>query len=164
MKRISIVLGLAVLMAATVVLTAGAALAQAETVQRVEKIPVSGELAAEDNPCTGELITFEGTLHLVHNMATTPNGRQVITYSSTFQGHGVGALSGTQYTIVIGDHIRGIYDPDTGMYIQTNNVPQRWLSQGEGGDIMARSVFHITQQPDGTYTAWVENWDYQCRL
>ena len=160
MKRISFVLGSAVLMAATVVLTAGAALARAETVQSVEKIPVSGELA--DNPCTGELVTLEGTLHLVRNTTTTPDGREVSTFSSTFQGHGVGALSGTQYTIVIGDHIRGIYDPDTGMYIQTNNVPQRWLSQGEGGDIKSRSVFHITQQPDGTYTAWVENFDSQC--
>jgi hypothetical protein len=162
MKRISLFLGLAVLMAATVVLTASAALARAEVVQSVEKIPVSGELA--DNPCTGELITLEGTSHLVHTTTITPDGRVVIAYSATFQGHGVGALSGTRYTIVIGDHIRGIYDPDTGRYIQTNNVPQLWLSQGKGGDIKTRSVFHITQQPDGTYTAWVENFDSQCSL
>jgi hypothetical protein len=160
MKRISFVLGLAVLMAATVVLTAGAALAKAETVQSVENIPVSGELA--DNPCTDEPVTLEGTLHLVRHTTTTPDGRDVSTVSSTFQGHGVGALSGTQYTLVTGDHIRSIYDPDTGMYIQTNNVSLRWLSQGEGGDIKTRSVFHITQQPDGTYTAWVENFDSQC--
>jgi hypothetical protein len=63
MKRISIVLGLAVLMAATVVLTAGAALAQAAAPEtfnekRFESFPI-------DNPCPGyeEQIQIEGVFH-----------------------------------------------------------------------------------------------------
>jgi hypothetical protein len=52
MRRIVVVLGVAVLMAATVVLTAGTALAQAETATFNEWIPISEEL---ENNCTEEL-------------------------------------------------------------------------------------------------------------
>ena len=153
-------------MAATIVLTSGAALSQAETVQTVVKIPMSGELKANTgfNRCTSEPepITWEGTLHLVHNQTTTPNGRGVIVYHATLKGSGVGTLSGTKYVTLNTDHIRGIYDPDTGKYTQTNNVTQMFLRQGAGEDLMMRSVYHITLQPDGTYTAWVQNSDYQC--
>jgi len=166
MKRISVVLGVAALIAATVVLSAGAVLSKAETVQTVEQIPVSGEIKANTgfNRCTSEPepITWEGTLHLVKNETTTPDGRWVGTYSATLKGSGVGTLSGTKYVTLLTDRIRGNYNPDTGMYIQTNNVQQMWLNQGPGEDLMARSVFHITLQPDGTYTVRVENYNYQC--
>jgi hypothetical protein len=164
MKRISIVLGLAVLMAAAVVLTAGTALAQAETSTTNERIPLIGETQPEDNPCTGELITWEGTLHLVSHMTTTPDGSQTGAGNFTFKAHGVGASSGTEYVLVLSFPSSGrvVYDPNTGVYIQTNNVHTLYLNQGEGEDFKSRSVFHITQQPDGTYTAWVENSDSQC--
>jgi hypothetical protein len=163
MKRISIVLGLAVLVAATVVLTAGAALAPAETSTTNLRIPVSGETAPEDNPCNGELITWAGWLHEVSHRTTAPDGSdQTGATSFTFHAQGVGS-SGTQYVIHLNFPTRGVFDPNTGMYIQTNNVNQVWISKGgEGEDFMTRSVFHITRQPDGTYTAWVENSDSQC--
>jgi hypothetical protein len=164
MKRISIVLGLAVLMAATVVLTAGAALAQAETSTTNERIPMSGETAPEDNICNGELITWEGWLHSVAHVTTAPDGSQQNGVSSfTFKAHGVGS-SGTQYVIVLSNPVRSVFDPNTGMYIQTNNVNQVWISKGgEGEDFMTRAVFHITRQPDGTFTAWVESSDMECK-
>jgi hypothetical protein len=148
----------------TVMLTvgAGAALAQAETVTTNERIPLSGETLPEDNPCTGELITWEGSLLFIVHSTFTPQGAQRGTNILQFEAHGVGASSGTEYVIKLSDHVQAIYDPDTGKYIQTNNTNQVWLSQGEGGDFRTRSVFHITQQPDGTYTSWVENFDIQC--
>jgi hypothetical protein len=162
MRRISTVLGLAVLMAAAVVLTAGAALARAETETRIEHIPLSGEIAVDDNPFTGDFIYYEATLHVAHHTTYAPDGSTYTTYNTTLQGYGIGGESGARYVILQGDHIRGIYHEDTGMYIQTNNVPIKFLRQGQGGDVMARSVYHITLQPDGTYTAVVENFDYQC--
>jgi hypothetical protein len=164
MRRISIVLGLAVLMAAAGVLTTGAALAQAETSTTNERIPISGETPPEDNPCNGELLTYEGWLHNVSHVTTAPDGSAQTSVSSfTLHARGVGS-SGTQYVIQLTNPTRGVFDSNTGMYIQTNNVNQVWISKGgEGEDFMTRSVFHITRQPDGTFTAWVENSDMECK-
>jgi hypothetical protein len=163
MKRISVVLGLAVLMAATVVLTAGAALAQASTGGTSQRIPISGEVAPEDNPCTGELVTYAGTLHNVGNTTTTPEGDLNGTNLFTFQARGVSS-SGTKYVIVLNDHVAiTSFDPGTGVqHTQTNHTYSNFITQGQGENFVSRSVFHITQQPDGTYSAWVELFDFQC--
>jgi hypothetical protein len=80
----------------------------------------------------------------------------------TFQGHGVDS-SGTKYVIVTSDSVKTTYDPNTGELKQTNNTNTEFISQGgQDRNFVSRSVFHITQQPDGTYTAWVENFDPTC--
>jgi hypothetical protein len=150
-------------MAATVVLTAGAALSQAATGAVMDRIPISGVTLAEDNPCTGEDISYEGWLQSGGKTTTTPNGDTNATNIFNVQVHGVGLSSGTEYVIVLSDHVQARYDAHTGNYIQTNNTNQKWLSRGAGGDFSSRSVFHILLQPDGTYTAYVENFDFQCR-
>jgi hypothetical protein len=162
-RRIMLLVTAATMSAAMLAVIAGAALGQANPVTVNQQEPVSFET---ENPCTGELITVEGTMYLLqHENADADEGLHTV-YLFKFTGHGV-SPSGAEYVIQIGDQIRGISQGDTGMYIQTNNVPMRFISQGENGttedDFMTRSVFHITLQPDGAFTTVVENFDSECK-
>jgi len=107
MKRISIVLGLAVLMAATVVLTAGAALAQATTETFNVSSPVSFTI---DNPCPGyeEPILVEGVFHHVVqvtqvDLPNTQPGTDIFKYTNstnTTNVTGTGLETGDEYRFI----------------------------------------------------------------
>ena len=100
MKRISFVLGLAVLMAATVALMAGTALAQAETETFQIREPV--EFVADANDCTGEEILFEGVQHQTTVVTTNENVRHVVSRNNGINFTGTGLETGDEYRLTIG--------------------------------------------------------------
>ena len=160
MRRIVVVLGVAVLMAATVVLTAGTALAQAETATFNEWIPISEEL---ENNCTEEPFTLEGTFHMLLHGTTTENGNQYALYHHNVQAEGV-SPSGAKYVATSVDQTLSTGDL-TG---NTHTVSARLKihRQGEDGieeDFIARSIFHVTQNVNGEWTAQVEYFEIECR-
>ena len=111
MRRIRVVLGVAVVMAAAVALTAGAALAQAETGTINEQIPFSGEETV--NECTGEPVTIEGTIHTLFHTTNTENGGMHFVGHFNVQGRGV-SPSGAKYVLVSGDNfiVNGEFAPE----------------------------------------------------
>jgi hypothetical protein len=109
MKRISIVLGLAVLMAATVVLTAGAALAQATTETFNVRTYESFIIPEENATCPGqEAIQLDGFFHYVVQVTKVdlPNTQsdtdvyKVTNNTNTTNVIGTGLVSGNEYRFV----------------------------------------------------------------
>src|SRR5688572_19008506 len=97
MKRISIVLVLAAVMAAAVALMAGTALAQAETETFQIREPV--EFVADANDCTGEEILFEGVQHQTTVVTTNENGRHVVSRNNWTNFTGTGLETGDEYRL-----------------------------------------------------------------
>jgi hypothetical protein len=164
MRRIVTVLGVAALMAATVALTAGAALAQAETVTVNERTTQVEEL---ENPCTGEPITFETTLHTISHMTTTEEGG--LHLSSHFNVQGVGVSpSGAKYVInnvesTIANLPSGV---EQGPITFTFEDVIMVLRQGESvpeEDFIVRGIIHFTINANGELTSEVAFGETECR-
>jgi hypothetical protein len=95
MRRISVVLGVAGVMAATVALAAGTALARAETETIRTEEPFTETI---DNPCTGEPILFEGTLHRTTHTTLNETGYHFVSRYNASDVTGTGLLTGDTYT------------------------------------------------------------------
>jgi hypothetical protein len=169
MKRISIVLGLAVLMAAAVVLTAGAALARATT----ETFNVSSpESFTIDNPCPGyeEPILFEGVFHSVVRVTqvdrpNTQPGTDFYSYTirrNSTNVTGTGEVSGDEYRFInTGGEVGGSFSSEgsrqgtSGEF--TSEVSYIIVSDGASPNYMLHETVHYTFFPDRPPTAEVQN-------
>jgi hypothetical protein len=96
MRRMFVVLGLMAVMAAIAALTAGAALAQAQTETSI--IRESFEIIGE-NRCTGEPILIEGDFQQVTHTTLSENGSHVVISSNIRNVSATGLQTGDEYLI-----------------------------------------------------------------
>ena len=113
-------------------------------------------------PCTGDVVTLEGTLHLVFH--TTFNDNHFVSkyHFSPQQLTGVSAMTGAKYQgtgvtqgTTTGSFVNGQYS-DT--YV--NNF--RMIGQGPGNNYLVHSNIHVTFNANGDVTADHENTSVEC--
>ena len=149
------------LLAAVVALALAAvpAASSAAVVQNV-RVPLA---ATFFDPCTGDVITFSGTIHLL--VGVTPDG------SGGFHLHvadnvsdvtGVGIPSGTVYHGVGGDWFELNARPPFPFETTQTDV-FGLISTGSTPNLVANDTLHITVNADGTVTAQVIRVSFSCR-
>jgi hypothetical protein len=158
MKRISVVLGLAVLMAATVVLTAGAALAQAQTITSTDQTTFNQTFQS----CTNELVQIQGTLNTVAHSTIDANGVIHSKFNFTVQGQGV-SESGAKYVFHSAFQQGYTFTADNSTY--TSIQTEKLIRQGSAtpsDDLNYGILYHVTVNDQGEVTAVVDQGDRVC--
>jgi len=115
-------------------------------------------------PCalggTGEEVYLSGPLHIL--MTTTFNDSGAFVIRDLFQPQGIsgtGMISGDRYQAT-GETM----DTNTGRvgyeYSFVNNF--KIVGHGSGNNFMVHENLHVTVNPDGTLTAYVDNFSAEC--
>lgn len=116
-------------------------------------------------PCAaggaGEFVQLSGTLHIL--FVTTLNGSGGFHSKYHFQPQGIsgyGEITGAKYQ---GTGVtQGTFNGRVGFEAtDVNNF--RIIGQGPGNNFMIHETFHITVRPDGTVTAFVDNFSVKCK-
>jgi hypothetical protein len=145
MRRIGVVLGVAVVMAAAVALTAGAALAQSETETFHIRDMTSFIL---DNPCTEEEILFEGDFHNVVHTTLNEQGGHTQSLTTNIGITGTGLETGDKYRFINagGFQQSGLAN---GMSVDNNHVILLVVSEGSSPDLILQIVTKVMRDEDG---------------
>lgn len=154
------------------VLALAASPSSAEVIEN-ESVPFDG--LQVPNPCNGELLTLEGSMHSVSRVTVSDDGSVIVGLS--FNSHGVTATS----TVSLPDESPAKYVTDEtveqtfivhsdGPTVQTTTWNFEFIRTGEDGDLVCcgddfklHVTFHVTFLPDGTATAVVDHIDAECR-
>jgi hypothetical protein len=135
----------------------GTAVASADGAQ-VQDIPLNFGLI---NPCNGEFVAVTGVEHVVSNTTTTPAGGVELSQQVTWRLMGTGSL---------GNSYRSINNIGAQNHGQTRKgvtftFPQTFtlISEGSAPNFTVNVLFHITFNPDGTVTAFVNTFSASCR-
>jgi hypothetical protein len=124
-----------------------------------QDIPIS---FVDFSPCTGELISFSGTIHVVERETVDGSGGIQIGIHENYQGvTGVGLTTGTVY------HAPGVLNQQlnftNGATTQTFTEDVRYIAPGRDNNLLVHYNQHITINPDGTVTAFVDNVRITCQ-
>jgi hypothetical protein len=116
-----------------------------------------------DIPCAGEQLILAGTLHIQSHVTINDN---MIVVKSHYQPQGISgysSISGVKYqaTGVSQDIFKGSLT--NGQYTATSVNNFRIIGQGPGNNLLIHFVFHVTLNADGTLTALVDNFSYECK-
>ena len=152
-------------LAILLVLTAGTAMAEAQTYQSNEKIPYNGRFWV---PCAndgnGEWVRLTGDLHALLLVTFDENGGRHV--ASHFQSMGI-----TGYGEVTRDKYQaaGVTRHDQNFqpaaypleYTYVNNF---WIvGPGQGNNVLVHETYHITLNGSGEVTAETDNFWAECR-
>jgi hypothetical protein len=118
------------------------------------------------NPCTGEDIPYEGTLHLVGVFVLDSSGGLHFKGHAQFNAQGV-SDTGAKYVFknVVDSEGRGALD-GSGALTGTGTVNGSAIRQGEDGteeDYKTHIVFHVTQNANGEVTVFFERVEFECQ-
>ena len=158
MKRIVVVVGVAAVMAATVALTAGVALAQAET----ETFHIRGTSTfTVENPCTGEEILFEGKFHNPQHTTLNESGYHFVTRGMVIDVTGTGLQTGDKYRFINAGGIVGyseIEDEVGGLNVNNYEGIFMVVSEGASPNFLMHLLYKVTfdtadGQPGLAFTA-----------
>ena len=130
MRRIVVVLGVAALTAAMMAVTAGVALAQAET----DHFRDTGDVSfTVENPCTGEEILFEGRYRNATHVAQTDDRYHSGNHGTLINVTGTGSGTGDKYRLVNpGGFDQSSLNVDEDGYLFVNNDGFTFLVVSEG--------------------------------
>jgi hypothetical protein len=145
MRRIGVVLGVAVVMAAAVALTAGAALAQSET----ETFHIRDMTSFTfENPCTEEEILFEGDFQNVQHITLNEQARNVLSLTTNIDITGTGLETGDKYRFI---NTGGFQQSGgaNGMSVDNNHVILLLVSEGNSPDLILQIVTKVMRDEDG---------------
>jgi hypothetical protein len=149
---LSVLLGLCLLAGSS------SAHAQASTTTTNLRLPLDTTLA---NPCTGELITFGGTIHLVIHATTTPSGDFHATVHQNLQNaSGIAAESGDTFQFQFGTTETLNVAAGTETTLSQN---LRVVGPGPDNNFLLHQTTHLTINPNGEATAVVDNFFATCR-
>ena len=136
------------------------AFAQSTTVTTNETIPYSGSL---NNTCNGDVVTFQGNIHITNHMTTDASGGTHLKTHVNFQDvSGTGAPSGLSYNV----------RTTTNETVNDNDGPQseatiistvKLITQGPEQNSFLQVVFHITVNANGVTTTTVDETKIECR-
>lgn len=136
------------------------AFAQSTTVTTSETIPITDSIV---NPCNGDVVTFQGNIHVTNHMTTDASGGTHLKTHVNFQNvSGTGVPSGLNYNV----------RTTTNETVNDNDGPQseatiismvKLISQGPAPNFFLRVVFHITVNANGTTTSTVDNTRIECQ-
>jgi hypothetical protein len=126
-----------------ITLSAGAALSQAASETVVDTQPVSYTVA---NPCNGELVALTGHEAIVYHLTTKDNETVAVISQYTFQGSGVGEITGANYQVNNTSHVS--------ITVHTGNTATfqnhyRVIGAGQVPDFSIYGLEHFTLTPNG---------------
>ena len=136
------------------------AFAQSTTVTTSETLPFSGTIT---NLCNGDMVTFQGDIHVTNHMTTDAGGGTHLKTHVNFQDvSGTGAPSGLNYNV----------RTTTNETVNDNDGPQseatiissvKLISQGPAQNSFLQVVFHVTVNANGVTTTTVDETKIECR-
>jgi hypothetical protein len=144
MKRIVVVVGVAAVMAAAVALTAGAALAQAETETWHNRGQSNFTI---ENPCTGEEVLVENTFHNVIHVTLNENGYHTHSHASATDATGTGLQTGDEYRFINAGGFtewQEIVDETSGLYVNNYEVIYMVVSEGASPNFLMHLLYKVT--------------------
>lgn len=116
-------------------------------------------------PCAlggaGENVYLSGPLHILFSATITDNGTFVSKYLFQPQGiSGTGETSGDRYQAT--GETQDTFTGQVGTeYSFVNNF--KIIGQGPGNNYLVHENVHVTVNPDGTLTAYVDNFSVECQ-
>lgn len=136
------------------------AFAQATTTTTNENIEFTGNYF---NPCTGEQVTFAGTMHVNNHMTTDASGgthlRTHINYQDVV---GTGVLSGNTYRV--GTVSNEVTNDNAGPQLNATVISTvKLIAPGPPLNYFLRIVMHITINANGVTTSTVQEVSIECR-
>ena len=153
----------AALISATLLVFAAAgspAFGQATTTTTNEEVPVSSSVV---NTCNGDVVAFQGTLHVTNTLTTDSGGGFHMKTHSNFQDvSGVGAPSGVNYRIGTTNN-ETTNDNDTPQFEMTVIQTVKVISQGSTPNLFLQFVLHVTVNANGQTTSTVNEIRSECR-
>jgi hypothetical protein len=135
---------LLVAIAAIVVVSAGAALAQAETTTFHNRGQITFTI---DNPCTGEEILFEGRFHNPQHTTLNDNGYHVVTRGNVMDVTGTGLLTGDRYRFINAGGLveySEIEGEVGGLYVNNDETIFMVVSQGASPNFLMHLLYKVT--------------------
>jgi hypothetical protein len=150
----------------TLALLAKPSQAQAQTERSNEWVPIDGVI---DNPCTGELVSYQGTVHVVSTITQDEGG------NLHFQGHtnlvggeGVGLTSGAEYVVRERSSFhsnRHDFESDQAPANFTQVYTLQFTREGSPtaeDDFLVNTFIQFTQNANGEVTAVVDKFEEVC--
>lgn len=115
------------------------------------------------NPCTGELIDFEGQGHISVHGVMNNNKFSFHSHFNTQGIHGVGQTSGLTYTGNEADNysVNGSLTNPTLVITETQSF--KMITAGGGNNFVVKALFHVTVTPNGDVTTLVDNFSIECQ-
>lgn len=136
------------------------AFAQASTTTTNEEIEFTSSLP---NPCNGDVVTFQGTMHVTNSVTTDANGGFHLKTHVNYQGvSGTGSPSGINYNVRTSTN-ETLNDNDAGQFETTVIQTIKLISQGSAQNYFIHIVFHITVNAAGETTSEVTETRIECR-
>jgi hypothetical protein len=146
----------------TILLQQQQAYAQAETFTENERFPIDEELFVE---CAaggeGEFVHLTGEIHAVFHVTFDSAGGAHLKIHGNAKGiSGTGLTTGDKYQATGASNLElnikvGAEATDV------NNF--HIIGQGNGNNFLLHQTFHVTVNPDGTVTAFVDNFRSECK-
>jgi len=145
MRRIVVVLGVTAVMAAAVALTAGTALARAET----ETFQNTGEVIpfTIENPCTGEEILFEGKVRNPVHTTLNENGYHDVTRGVLIDVTGTGLQTSDKYRLVNAGGLAEYSEIEGevgGLYVNNDETIFMVVSEGASPNFLMHLLYKVT--------------------
>lgn len=139
---------------------AAPAYGQATTTTTNENIPFTSTLF---NPCNGDQVTFQGTMHVTNTMTTDSSGGTHLKTHVNYQDvSGTGAPSGLNYRV--GTTTNETTNDNDGPQTETTIISTvKLISQGSALNYFLRLVFHVTVNANGETTSTVTESQLECR-
>jgi hypothetical protein len=153
---------ISVLMLLIALLTPGAATAAASTFTVSSIFPIDILVYV---PCAaggaGEEVLLTGNLHEVFTFTFNSAGGVLFSVIDHPQGiSGMGSTTGDKYQAT--GETRFTFTARVGSE-QTFVNNFKIIGQGSGNNLLIHETFHVTVNPDGTLTAFVDNFSAECR-
>jgi hypothetical protein len=120
----------------------------------------SERLSLAINDCTGELIAFDATFHVVAAVTFDAAGGYHVKFHRNISGTAVNTVTGTEYVIMEEDNNE--YTVGQGADEQTSVSHFNLISKGSAPNEVAQVMFHFTIAPDGTLTTYHDNVRFDC--
>ncbi|HEX8503401.1 MAG TPA: hypothetical protein VF659_22650 [Pyrinomonadaceae bacterium] len=136
------------------------AFAQTTATTTSENIPFTD---TRPNPCNGDLVTFQGTMHITNSVTTDASGGLHLRTHVNYQDvSGTGVPSGLNYRVMttVNDTLN---DNDAGQFETTVIQTVKLNSQGPALNYFLHMVFHITINANGETTSTVTETRIECR-
>jgi hypothetical protein len=154
-KLFSVGLGLALL-----VLTAVPALAQSSTGASSVRVPIRYTFGVD--VCTGEMIRFEGILHVAASVAQDEHGGYHYRSNRNWQNAtALGLSSGNEYRVASNDRVIANF-PDADSESYTVVAQSHLVGIGQDESALLQETYHLTINANGEWTADVENVVLKC--
>ena len=125
-----------------------------------QDIPIS---FIDYSQCTGEYIFFSGTLHVVYRETVDGSGGLHVGVHENYSDvPGVGLTSGAVY------HAAGTLNEQFnfnsgGATTVTEGEHVSYVTSGGGNNLEVHLLFHLTINPDGTLTSYVDTFSIRCQ-